>query len=137
MYAIPQLDGGSPRESALASRRANSVGVVDDAGADAAAEVRRDAIGDALRPAVGVEALEVETEGLGARPQVRVLEPALVVEQRVVHRPEGALRGGRLGGVGGGLRPRVAGPRRGSAGTRPAASRVRSRSSSCAQNGHS
>ena len=38
--------------------------------------------------AVGVEALDVEPELLGARPQVRVLEPALVGEQRVVHRPE-------------------------------------------------
>ena len=54
----------------------------------------------AVVAAVGVEAREVEPEPLRARPQVRVLEPALVGEQRVVHRPERALAAGRLGRAG-------------------------------------
>ena len=46
---------------------------------------------DGVVAAVGVEARDVEAEPLRARPQVRILEPALVGEQRVVHRPERAL----------------------------------------------
>jgi hypothetical protein len=57
---------------------------------------------------VGVEALDVEPEAFRADPQVRVLEPALVVEQGVVHGPERALGGCRLGGAGGRQRARVA-----------------------------
>ena len=53
-----------------------------------------------VRAAVGVEAGDVEPEPFGALPQVRVLEPALVGEQRVVHRPERALQRGGLGGAG-------------------------------------
>ena len=43
-----------------------------------------------------------------AGPQVRILEMGLVGEQRVVHRPEGVLPPGRLGGVGGRERARMA-----------------------------
>ena len=41
--------------------------------------------------AVGLEALDVQARARAARPQVRVVEPALVGEQRVVQRPERAL----------------------------------------------
>jgi hypothetical protein len=43
---------------------------------------------------------------------VRVLEPPLVGEQRVVHLPERALLGRRLRGAGGGMRTRMAGTHR-------------------------
>ena len=116
----------------------NSVGVRRHAGAHAAAEAAR---ARARRPRsrapVGVEALDVEPEPLGARPQVRILEPALVGEQRVVHRPERALqrrpprpRRRRRARAGGSSAP-------GSAGTRRAARGACSRTSRAAQNGHS
>ena len=57
---------------------------------------------------VGVEALEVEPERPGTLPQVRILEPALVGEQQVVHLPEAALEPRRLGGAGRGPRARMA-----------------------------
>ena len=76
--------------------------------AHAPAEVARAPVRRRRRAPVGVEAREVEPEPLGARPQVRVLEAALVGEQRVVHRPERVLARGRLGRAGGGQRPRVA-----------------------------
>ena len=91
------------------------------AGAHAAAEVGGDPLLDRLRAPVGVEARDVEPEALGALPQVRVLEAALVGEQRVVHRPERALRRRRLGRRGG-RRGRAGGSRgRGSGGRRRAA----------------
>ena len=63
----------------------------DHAGADPRAEVALDAVAHRVAAAVGVKALEVEPELLGPAPQVRVLEPRLVGEQRVVHLPEAAL----------------------------------------------
>ena len=68
-----------------------------------------------------VETLEIEPEPLCARPQVWVLEPCLVGEQRVVHLPEAALQRRRLGRAG--RRPRPAGGSSGpgSGGTRSAA----------------
>src|SRR3954447_13260337 len=74
-------------------------------GAHAGPEVRGDAGFHRLRAAVGVEARDVEPEPLRTFPEVRVLEPPLVGEQRVVHGPEGALDGGGLGR--GGRRPRA------------------------------
>ena len=79
-------------------------------GAHAAAEVGADARGHRGVAPVGVEAREVEPEPLGARPQVRVLQPALVGEQRVVHRPERALAARGLGGAGRRERARMRGP---------------------------
>src|SRR4051794_11930113 len=46
--------------------------------------------------AVGLEAVDVEPEGLGARPEVRVLEPPLGGVERGAHLPERPPRGGRL-----------------------------------------
>jgi hypothetical protein len=43
---------------------------------------------------------------------VRVLKPALIGEQRVVHLPERTLLGGRLGGTGGWMRTWMAGAHR-------------------------
>jgi len=60
-------------------------------GTDAGAEVPADSRADRFGAPVGVERRGVEPEPLGARPQVRVVETALVGEQRVVHRPEGTL----------------------------------------------
>ena len=62
-----------------------------------------------LGAAVRVETRDVETETFGPLPQVRILEPSLVGEQRVVHLPEAPLQAGRLGGAGGGPGTRVAG----------------------------
>ena len=53
------------------------------------------------------EAVEVEPELLGVAAQVARPQLVLVREQQVVHRPELALRGGRLGRLGGHLRVRV------------------------------
>ena len=64
---------------------------------------------DRLGAAVRVETRDVETETFGPLPQVRILEPSLVGEQRVVHLPEAPLQAGRLGGAGGGPGARVAG----------------------------
>src|SRR5919109_102645 len=83
-----ELDRGSPRVSPTVTEQCRGG---DDAGADAAAELLAHPVGDRPRAAVGLEALEVEPEPFRPGPQVRVLEPALVVEQRVVHRPERAL----------------------------------------------
>src|SRR5829696_9557279 len=62
----------------------------------AAAEVSLHSLGRGAGPAVGLEALEVEPESLGAPPQMRVVEVALILEQRVVHLPEAALERGGL-----------------------------------------
>jgi hypothetical protein len=67
------------------------------AGAHRAAHVALDARLHLVAAPVGVEALEVEPELLGARPQVGVVDAALVGEQRVVEGPERTLQRGRLG----------------------------------------
>ena len=64
--------------------------------------------GDRLAAPVGVEALDVEPQLLRAVPQVRVLQPTLVGVGGVDERPEGALSGGGLRGVGERERARVA-----------------------------
>src|SRR4051794_37480554 len=79
----------------------------DHPGAHAGPEVRGDAGLHGLRAPVGVEARDVEPEPLRTFPEVRVLEPPLVAEERVVHRPEGVLGRGGLGSGGGRPRPRV------------------------------
>ena len=56
---------------------------------------------------VVAEALEVEAELLGVAAQVAGSQLVLVVEQQVVHLPERALGGRRLGGLGGELGVRV------------------------------
>ena len=91
---------------------------------------------DGLRAAVGVEARDIEPEPLGALPQMRVLEAALVGEQRVVHLPEApcsaAASAARAAGQARGWLERTGKWRKA---TRSGSSR--SRSSSAAQNGHS
>ncbi len=62
---------------------------------------------DRVRAAVGVEPRDVEPQPRRARPQVRVLQPSLVGEQRVVHRPERVLERRRLRRAGGGERARM------------------------------
>jgi hypothetical protein len=47
-------------------------------------EVVSDAVTHRVRAPVGLEALDVQGQALGACPQVRVRKPALVGEQRVV-----------------------------------------------------
>lgn len=74
-----------------------------DAGADAGFEVAADAGRDGIGAAVGLEALEVEPEVLGALPEVRVIGVGAVLIQRVDHLEEAALQASGLsGGVQGG-----------------------------------
>lgn len=68
-----------------------------DAGADAGLEVTPDPGGDLVRAAVGLEALEVEPEALGAPPEVRVVDVAAIGVERVDHLEEVALQAGGLG----------------------------------------
>ena len=107
-----------------------------DAGAHAGAEVGRDPRGHRGVAAVGVEAREVEAEPLGPRPQVRVLEPALVGEQRVVHLPEGALAAAASAAQAA-AKARGWAPRTGKWRNATRSGSARRRSSSAAQNGHS
>jgi len=101
-----------------------------------APELLVDAGRDGVRAPIDVEAGEIEPEPLGRLPQVRVLEPPLIGEERVVHRPEGALETRRLGA-------RAAASARGWAArtgkwrnTSRASSSAR-RATATAQNGHS
>ena len=60
-------------------------------------EVVSDAVTHRVRASVGLAALDVQTQALGACPHVRALKPTLVGEQRVVHLPERVLTRRRLG----------------------------------------
>jgi hypothetical protein len=60
-------------------------------------EVVSDAVAHRVRASVGLEALDVQVQALGACPQMRVLKPALVGEQHVVHLSERVLTRRRLG----------------------------------------
>ena len=77
------------------SPAAKSLGVV--ATPASPPEVVSDAVTHRVRASVGLEALDVQTQALGACPQVRALKPAPVGEQRVVHLPERVLTRRRLG----------------------------------------
>src|SRR5439155_8460004 len=68
-------------------------------GPDSGTEVRLDPLPDRVGAAISLEAIEVEAELPGALPQVRIVEPALVGEQRVVHLPEAVLERRGLGGA--------------------------------------
>ena len=90
------VSAGLAQRGVAGARRAappskNSVGVVATPARTPARKSSRTRSGDRVRAAVGVEAGEVEPEPLGARPQVRVLEAALVGEQGVVEGPERVL----------------------------------------------
>lgn len=78
------------------ARDAREVGAVDVFG---------DAGGAGVAGEVGAEALDIEPELLGIGDQILGTERPAVREQKVVHRPEGALFGGRLRGLGRQLRP--------------------------------
>src|SRR3954454_7332889 len=69
------------------------------AGPQALARVAGAAPGDGLRAPVGLEARHVEAQPLAARPQVGVVDVALVGEQRAGKRPERPLERTRLRGV--------------------------------------
>jgi hypothetical protein len=62
-----------------------------DARTDTAVEVTFEVLLRGGGAAVRLEAVEVEREPLGALPQVRVVEVALILEQLVVHLPDAAL----------------------------------------------
>ena len=51
-------------------------------------------------PGIAQEARRVELQLMGVRQEVRLVQGILVFEERVVHRPEPALCGGRLGRLG-------------------------------------
>jgi hypothetical protein len=78
------------------SPAAKSVGIVATP-AFTPPEVVSDAVTHRVRASVGLKALDVQAQALGACPQVRVLKPALVGEQRVVHLPERVLMRRRIG----------------------------------------
>ena len=83
-----------------------------DPGPDAAAEVALDPFGGLVGAAVGFEAIEIEPEALGARPQVGVVQVTLILEQRVVHLPEAPLQARRMSRLGEHARPGVLGDHR-------------------------
>src|SRR5215211_4420594 len=66
-------------------------------GARAADAVSLHPLVDRIGAPVRIEATEVETEALGALPEVRIVDPAAVGVKRVAHLPERALQPGRLG----------------------------------------
>ena len=70
----------------------HTVGVAVAPAAQRVVDVAPDALGGLGAAAVALEAVEVDAERLAARPQVRVLEAALVGVQRVGELPEPALR---------------------------------------------
>src|SRR5919204_596787 len=65
-----------------------------------AAHVLVDALGVLVVAELLVEAVDVESELQGVAPEVTRRELVLVGKQQIVHLPERALRGGRLGGLG-------------------------------------
>ena len=79
-----------------------------DTAAGAAQKVFADAIGMPVLDHVTLEADEIERDETGVGQQVRVVERVLMLEQRVVHFPECALRRRGLGRFGRVLRVRVA-----------------------------
>src|SRR3954462_570284 len=85
------------------SRRAPAQGIV---------HVALDALGDGVAAAVALEPVEVDAELLAARPEMRVLETALVGVEGIGEFPEPALVGGRLGRMGERDRARVLGAQR-------------------------
>jgi len=82
----------------MSDARLEDRGRAGDAGADAGLEVAADARGDRIGAAVGLEALELELESLGALPEVRIVDVAAVPVERVDHLEEAALQAGGLGG---------------------------------------
>src|SRR5690242_16429263 len=81
-------------------------------GAQRIVDVALDPLRDVVAATVALEAVEVEAELLAPGPQVRVLEPALVVVETVRELPEAALLGRRLGRVRQCQRARVLGLQR-------------------------
>src|SRR3954452_21038674 len=81
-------------------------------GAQRVVDVAFHPLRDRVAAAVALEALEVEAERLAPRPQVRVLEPALVGVQAVGELPEPALAAGGLARVRERERARVLGLQR-------------------------
>ena len=74
-----------------------SVGVVAAPARSAERTSRSTRSATAALAAVGLQALDVEAEPLGVRPDVRVVDPALVGVDGVVQLPERVLPRGRLG----------------------------------------
>jgi len=101
----PREYTGSPRSFSLlgGAKEQGAASIEDrgragDAGADAGLEV---AAHTGLRgggAAVGLEAVEVEPEALGALPEVRIVDVASVLVERIDQLEEAALQAGGLGG---------------------------------------
>lgn len=68
-----------------------------DASADAGFEIAADTLGNGGGAAIGLKAVEIEAEALGALPEVRVVDVTPIVIQRVDHLEEASLQAGRLG----------------------------------------
>ena len=69
-----------------------------DASPDPGLEVPAHTHGDGVRAAIGLEALEVESQPLDPLPEVGVVDVTAIRIERVDHLEEGALQAGGLGG---------------------------------------
>ena len=115
----------------------NRLGVLTTPARTPGQEVALHPLAHGLAAPVGLEAIQVEPEPLGALPQVGILQPGGVGEQEVVHLPEAALAPGRLGRARGRPGARVAGLDREVAKHPAHVPSRQSRAVSAAQNGHS
>src|SRR5438477_730947 len=99
----PRRPLGSPDERGRSSHHP---------GAHAGLEVAPYTLPHGIAAALGLEALKVEIQLTSAAPEMGILEPGRIAEQRVVHLPEAALPRRRLGGAGRRPGPGVAGSNR-------------------------
>jgi hypothetical protein len=82
-------------------------GGASDAGANAGLEVASDPLRNGNGAAIGLETVEVELEALRPLPEVRIIDVAAALIQRVDHLEEAVLPTGGLGGCVQGRRARV------------------------------
>jgi len=82
----------------MSDARLEDSGGGGDASANARLEVAADAGGDRIGAAVGLEAVEIQPEPLGALPEMGVVNVAAFLIERVDHLEEATLQAGRLGG---------------------------------------
>src|SRR3954463_15755392 len=84
-FPAREQGGGGDHSGAHAGAEVGGDAALDRLGAAGGGEAGGGAAPARLGGAVGVEAVAVEPQALGALPQLRVLEPSLVGEERVVH----------------------------------------------------
>ncbi len=81
----------------MSDARLENRGSAGDAGADAGLEVTADAGRDGCGAPVGLEAVKVEAEALDSLPEMRIIDMATVLVERVDHLEEAALQARGLG----------------------------------------